>query len=41
MPFKTFAHGGAIRLAMDRLPHERGIIIERTNERMFVKEWQR
>lgn len=41
MPLKTFAHGRAIRLAMDRLRYQRGIIIERTNERMFVEERQR
>ena len=41
MPRKTFAHGGAIRLAMDRSRDERRVISERSNNRMLVQERQR
>lgn len=41
MPHKTFAHGGAILVAMDRPRNHSGVIIQRTNERMLVQERQR
>ena len=41
MPFKTFAHGGAIGLAMDRPCDDGPIIIERPNERMLIEKRQR
>ena len=41
MPRKTFTHGGATVLAMDRPGDQRGIIVERANDRMLVQEWQR
>ena len=41
MPFKTFAQGGAICLAMDRPRDDSGVIIQRSNERMLIQERQR
>jgi hypothetical protein len=41
MPFKTFAHGGAIRLAMDRPGDDLGIVVQRPDERMLIQKWQR
>src|SRR6266576_2259590 len=41
MPLKTFAHGGAIHLAMDRPSDDLGIVIQRPDERMLVEERQR
>ena len=40
MPFQTFAHGGAICLAMDRPGDDGPIIIERPNERMLIEKRQ-
>lgn len=41
MPGKTFAHGGAICLAMERLGDDRGIIVQRPNDRMLFEKRQR
>ena len=41
MPPKTFAHGGATWLAMDRPRDELGIVVERTDQRMFIEKRQR
>ena len=41
MPFKTFAHGGAIFLAMDRPCDELRIIIERTNDGVLFQKGER
>ena len=40
MPLKTFAHGGAICLAMDRPSDDGGIIVERTDDRVLVQKRQ-
>ena len=40
MPFKTFAHGGAIRLAMDRPGDDLGVVVQRADQRMFVQKRQ-
>ena len=41
MPFKTFAHGRAICLALDRPRDDRGVFVERPDDRMLVQERQR
>ena len=41
MPYKTFAHGGAICLAMDRPRDDCGVVVQRPNERMLVQKRQR
>jgi hypothetical protein len=41
MPFQTFAHGGAICLAMERLSDDGGVVIQRPNQRMFFQEGKR
>jgi hypothetical protein len=41
MPRQTFAHGGAILLAMERPGDERRVIVQRPNDRMLVEERQR
>ena len=41
MPPKTYAHGGAIRLALDRPGDDGGVIVQRSNQRMLVQKRQR
>ena len=40
MPVKTFAHGGATRLAMDRASDDLRVIFERTDDGMLVEKRQ-
>ena len=40
MPPQTFAHGGAIRLAMERPRDDVAVISERANDRMLLQERQ-
>ncbi len=41
MPFQTFAHGGATRLALERLMDDRAVVGQRANQRMLFQERQR